>query len=66
MTEHDSNELSIIPRGVYVGQTGDIVAIGKDGVEVTFINATAGTLLPIRPLIIKSTDTSASDLVGLY
>jgi hypothetical protein len=64
---HDVNYLTDgETRAIYVGGTGDVVAIDERGVETTFKNAQAGSSLPIRTNRVKSTGTTASFLVGLF
>lgn len=58
--------LARVPRAVYVGGTGNIVAVNQDGSTVTFNGVPAGTVLPIMPLRINSTSTTATGLVALY
>lgn len=68
ITPHDSNEVgTTLPRAVYVGGAGDIKMSleGDAGVFVTFVGATAGSILPVRPAIVH-TDTTATSLVALY
>jgi len=62
----DTNDLSAETRAVYVGSAGDLVAVLSSGDEVTFAGVGGGTLLPIRAKRIKSTGTTAGQLVGLY
>jgi len=52
-------------RGVYVGVTGNIVAVSANGDVITFLNAVQGTILPIRAVRINATSTTATNLVGL-
>jgi len=67
VTPHDTNELAFIPRGIYVGGSGDIaVILADDTAAVTFVGVLAGTVLPVRPKIIKATGTTATSIVGLY
>ncbi|WP_191057845.1 spike base protein, RCAP_Rcc01079 family [Geminicoccus harenae] len=64
---HDDNLLQDgETRAIYVGSTGDVVAIDERGVEVTFKNAQAGSSLPIRTARVKATGTTAGFLVGLF
>ena len=65
ITPHNTNEI-VAPRALYVGTGGNIVATGVDGVSVTFSNVPSGTLLPIRPKIVKATGTTATNILGLY
>ena len=66
ITPHDSNELAYVTRGIWIGGDGDLVVITKHDETVTFANAVAGTIVPIRAKIVKATGTSATSLVGLY
>jgi hypothetical protein len=53
-------------RGIYVGATGDVVAVTEGGTAVTFVAAQAGSVLPIRAVRVNATNTTATSLVGLY
>ncbi len=70
ITPHDTNSLAQYQgkdiRAVYVGGGGNLNCINYDGTTVLFTAVPTGTVLPIRPRIIKSTSTTASALVGLY
>lgn len=52
-------------RALYVGGAGNIVAI-VNGSAVTFVGATAGSVLPIRATRVNSTSTTATSIVALY
>ena len=65
ITPHDSTNLTYYPRGVYVGGAGNVAAVDWDGTAVTFVGVQAGTILPIRPRRINSTNTTATSLVGI-
>lgn len=52
-------------RGIWVGGTGTVVAINKDGATVTFSAVPAGTLMPISPRCVKVAST-ATGMVVLY
>lgn len=52
-------------RGIYVGGSGDVVAVSENGTAVTFKNVPAGGILPIRARRVNSSNTTATDLVGL-
>ncbi|UEP49670.1 hypothetical protein LMA00_07955 [Burkholderia ambifaria] len=60
----DDEPLATRPRAIRVGVDGDVCAVGVDGVVVTFRNCVAGEVLDIRPLQIKKTGTTASNLVA--
>lgn len=67
VTPSDTVNFSELPVGIYVGAFGDVVAVTRvDGVAVTFKNVPAGTILPVRPLRINSTNTTATNLVALF
>lgn len=65
ITPHDSNELTFVTRGVYVGGAGDAVCVMADGTEVTFTGLLAGQVYPIQVKQVKSTSTTATALIGL-
>lgn len=65
ITPSDTVNLAEVPRGVYVGSAGVIVAV-LDGSPITFTGALAGTILPIKPTRINATSTTATGLVALY
>lgn len=55
-----------VPRGIYVGGAGNLVAVDSDGTAVTFTGVLAGSILPIRPIRINATSTTATAIVALY
>ena len=65
ITPSDADDLSENVRGLYVGTGGDIKLQDWDGTTVTLVGIFAGTLLPIGAKRIYSTDTTASDIVGI-
>jgi hypothetical protein len=52
-------------RGLYVGTTGNVVAVTLAGTPVTFTAVPAGTFLPIEVLRVNTTGTTAGSIVGL-
>jgi hypothetical protein len=62
----DSTDLAYTSRALYVGGAGNIVATMAGGGDVTFKNLTAGTVLPVRVSRVKSTNTTATDIINLY
>lgn len=55
-----------LTRGVYVGGTGNLVAVMEDDSTCLFSAIPAGTILPIQCKRINSTSTTATLLVGLF
>lgn len=66
ITPHDSTNFSISTRGIYVGGAGNLVAVDEDGNAVTFTGVLAGVVYPIRCKRVNSTNTTATNLVGMY
>lgn len=67
ITPHDTNDLAQVTRAIYVGGAGAIkVLLADDTTAVTFAGASAGTVLNLRVKRVYSTDTTATNLVGLY
>ena len=64
---HDVNALSDIPKALFVGVGGDVVARGiADSADVTFRNLASGSVLPFRAKFVRATGTTASAIVALY
>ena len=66
ITPHDSNELAYFTRGIYVGIGGDVVLTSVNDETVTFVGVAGGSVLPVRAKILKSTGTTATNIIGLY
>ncbi len=65
ITKHDTNVQPMF-AAIYVGVGGDIKVKDKAGTTVTFKNVPTGSILPIAEVeLIYSTDTTATDMVGL-
>jgi hypothetical protein len=52
-------------RGIYVGVTGDVVAVNESGIAVTFKAVPAGAILPVRCIRVNNTNTTATNMVAL-
>lgn len=65
ITPHDTNELELVTRAVWVGTGGHLNVTTMNGDEVQFDNVPNGTLMPIRVKIVKTAVGGASDIVGL-
>lgn len=66
ITPHDTNaSITGSPIAIYVGVAGNI-NMTINGADVVLKGAQAGSILPIRPSAIKSSSTTATDMVALY
>lgn len=66
ITPHDTNELSHVCRGVWVGGAGNLKVTLVGSGTLTLYSVQAGTLVPISPKIVFSTGTTATNLDCLY
>lgn len=66
VTPHNTNQLTHSTRGIYVGATGNLKVTTVGGEEITFTGVAAGVVHPIAAIIIWSTGTTATGIVGLY
>lgn len=61
----DTDALTLVPKGIYVGTGGDVVVRGVDGeADVTYRNLPDASYVAVRALYVRATGTTASDLVG--
>ena len=65
VTPHDSTNLTELPKALFIGGAGNLVAVGEDDATATFA-VTAGQILPIRCKRVNSTSTTATGIVALY
>lgn len=65
VTPSDGTDFARTVRGLYVGGTGNVVAVFPDDTTVTFQAVPAGTILPIRIKRVNSTSTTATLMVAL-
>jgi len=67
ITLHDTNNMSVMCRAIWVGAAGNLTAVMSNGDVVLFSGIVAGTLLPIRAIRVNVTGTTASlPVVALY
>jgi hypothetical protein len=50
---------------IFVGTTGDVAIVSASDVVKTFKNVPSGTFLPVLAKRVNSTNTSASDMIGM-
>jgi len=65
ITPANDTDLSEPTRAIYVGGTGHISVTMFSGDEVVFNSVQAGSFLPIRVKRVKSTGTTATNLIGV-
>lgn len=66
ITPHDTNELTYVTRGIWIGGAGNVKVTTVNGDTVTFTGALAGTIIPVRAKIVFSTGTTATSMIGIY
>ena len=67
ITPNDSTDLAEYCRALYVGGAGNVsVLMNGDSTPTVFVNVAAGSLLPLRIKRVRATDTTATNLVGVY
>lgn len=66
ITPHDTNALTNIPKGLWIGTGGDVTLRGvNSGVDVVFKAVPSGHILPVRASHVRATGTTATDIVAL-
>lgn len=66
ITPHDTTELALTPKALWIGGAGTVVVrLADDSADITLSGVAAGTLLPIRPKLVKTTST-CTGIVGIY
>lgn len=66
VTPNDSTDLANVTRAIYVGGAGAIVLITQGGDTVTFSAVPVGTTLWVAAARIKSTSTTATNILALW
>lgn len=66
VTPSDTQDLTNVSRGLWVGAAGDVAVILLSGSTVTLVGVTAGTLIPIRASRVLATGTTATSIVALW
>lgn len=64
VTTSDTNDLAVVTRALYIGVSGDVVAI-VGGNSVTFKAVPVG-YLPVCASRIKATGTRATNIIALW
>jgi hypothetical protein len=64
---HDANALADIPKALFVGTGGNLVARGAGGgADAVFKNVPNGSILPLRAEYVRASGTTAADIVALF
>jgi hypothetical protein len=66
ITPHDTNDLTVPTRAIYVGVSGDVKVDSIDGNAVTYTGLMAGIIHAIACTRVYSTGTTATNIVGIY
>ena len=65
VTPSDSTDIEVC-RGLYIGGAGNAAVIMANGDEVIFTGLQAGVLYPISVTRVKSTGTTATNIIATY
>lgn len=66
ITPSDTANLPLAIRGIYVGGTGNLrVLLNDDSADITLIGVLAGVIYSLNAKRVYSTNTTATNLIGL-
>ena len=64
---HNTNALTSVPKALFIGTGGNIALRAMDAsADVLFKNVPSGSILPVRAKYVRTTNTTAADIVALY
>lgn len=66
VTPDNDTDLTYVTRGLWVGGAGSVNVVLAGGQTVLFAGIQAGTLLPLRVSRVKSSSTSATNIVAIW
>ena len=66
ITPHNTNDLTYVTRGIYVGASGDLKVDMANGETVIFVDIAAGVIHPLRVKRVYLTGTDATGIIGVY
>jgi hypothetical protein len=66
ITASDSTDFTYLTRAIYVGTSGHVAVVTDDGTVVTYKNVPSGGRIDVVAKRVNSTNTTATDLVGMY
>lgn len=65
VTPHDSQMLTQVPKGIYVGSGGNVTLRGVDATsDVTYYNLPDASYIAVRALYVRATGTTATNLIA--
>ena len=64
ITPNDTTQLDKV-YGLYIGTAGTLTVITAGGTTLAFGAVTAGSIIPLRVSVVKTTGTTATNIVGL-
>ena len=65
ITPSDSTDIGVRIRAIWVGGAGNVAVVCHDGSTQTLVGAQAGSIIPILARRVNSTNTTATNLVGM-
>lgn len=66
VTPHNTNEIgTVFPKALWVGTGGDVEVVTVSNTTLLFKNVPDGSVLPIRPVVVRAANTTASDIIAL-
>jgi hypothetical protein len=65
VTTSDTADQGLV-RGLFVGGAGNVSLVTAIGNTVVFTGVLAGSILPVRCTKVRSTGTTATNIVALY
>tara|TARA_R110000868_G_scaffold403307_1_gene680459 strand:- start:740 stop:982 length:243 start_codon:yes stop_codon:yes gene_type:complete len=65
VTPSDTADQGLV-RGLFVGGAGNVSLVTAIGNTVVFTGVLAGSILPVRCTKVRSTGTTATNIVALY
>lgn len=66
VTPDNSNDLAHVTRALFIGGAGNLNVDTADGDTVLFTGVTAGMILPLAVKRVRSTSTTATNIVALW
>ena len=64
---HNTNPLATVPKALFVGTGGNIALRAVDATaDVLFKNLPSGSILPVRAQYVRTTNTTAADIVAIF